>query len=305
MAALGDVVRRWRWRPSSRFRRRACVGVVARQGRCVAEAGVRDAASCGRMQHAEAWVCPPASFPLPPFGSDSLSSVPLPPPGVPFVVRRLREACRDEGRMWVGVQVGATRRRDRSPPGRATRRHRRRCCRCRRADCYRSLRGLPHIEAAQRGGDHDGDSSAAGRLVVCQRQFGFGRRDTAALGRRAKSRGSRGLSAAAGSVGQTRNDEPKPVGKPDGLLAGLVIGTEPRSQHSRTPRPRRSHSATRGHRVWGWGATEHLEDEISITVPHGSAIRNREVSGERRGPIRVRERHPGDHAVGYCRRPFR
>ncbi len=80
-------------------------GVMARQGRCVAEAGVRDAASCGRMQHAEAWVCPPASFPWPPFGSASLSPAPLPLPGVRSSARRLREARR-AGRPREGVDVG-------------------------------------------------------------------------------------------------------------------------------------------------------------------------------------------------------
>ncbi len=59
-------------------------GVMARQGRCVAEAGVRDAASRAASKHAEAWVCPPASFPGPPLGSDSWSSVP-PSPWVPLV----------------------------------------------------------------------------------------------------------------------------------------------------------------------------------------------------------------------------
>ncbi len=39
--------------------------------------------------------------------------------------------------------------------------------------------------------------------------------------------------------------------------------------------------------------------------PTGSVIRDREVSGTRRVRVRVRTRQPGDHAVGYCRRPFR
>ena len=39
-------------------------------------------------------------------------------PGFRSSARRLREARRAAGRMWVGVQVGATRRRDRSPPDR-------------------------------------------------------------------------------------------------------------------------------------------------------------------------------------------
>ena len=55
-------------------------GVMARKGRCVAKAGVRDAARAA-SKHAEAWVCPPASCFLPPFRSASLSPAPLPPPG--------------------------------------------------------------------------------------------------------------------------------------------------------------------------------------------------------------------------------
>ncbi len=54
---------------------------MARQGRCVAKAGVRDAARAAR-KHAETWVCPPASCSLPPLRSASLSPAPLPLPGV-------------------------------------------------------------------------------------------------------------------------------------------------------------------------------------------------------------------------------
>lgn len=39
-------------------------------------------------------------------------------------------------------------------------------------------------------------------------------------------------------------------------------------------------------------------------LSHGSVIRNREVSGKRRGRIRARERQSGSPAVDYCRRPF-
>ena len=63
------------------------------------------------------------------------------------------------------------------------------------------------------GGDHDGDSSAPGRLMVCHRRFGFGRLGTAAFRSACDIERFAGLSAAAGSVAQTRNDEPKPVGK--------------------------------------------------------------------------------------------
>ena len=116
-------------------------GVMARQGRCVAEAGVRDAASRAASKHAEAWVCPPASFPWPPLGSDSLSSVPPPLPGFRSSARRLREARRAAGRMWVGGPVGRN-----APTGslatdRATRTHRRGCCRCRPARTGTGLYG--------------------------------------------------------------------------------------------------------------------------------------------------------------------
>ena len=80
-------------------------GVMARQGRCVAKAGVRDAASRAASKHAEAWVCPPASCFLPPFRSASLSPAPLPLPGVRSSARRLREARR-AGRPMEGVDVG-------------------------------------------------------------------------------------------------------------------------------------------------------------------------------------------------------
>ena len=69
------------------------------------------------------------------------------------------------------------------------------------------------MEAAHRGGDHGGDSSAPGRFVVCQRQFSFGRPDTAASRSAPEIERFAGLSAANGSAAQTRNDEPKPVGK--------------------------------------------------------------------------------------------
>ena len=80
------------------------------------------------------------------------------------------------------------------------------------ADGYGPLWGLPYIEAAHPGGDHDGDSSAPGRLV-CQRPFSFGRPDTAVPRSAPEIERFAGLSAACGSAAQTRNDEPKPVGK--------------------------------------------------------------------------------------------
>ena len=139
---------------------------MARRGRCVAEAGVRDAASRAASKHAEAWVCPPASFPWPPLGADSLSSVPPPLPGFGSSARRLREARRAAGRRWWVGSVGRNAPAGLFATGRATRRHRRGCCRCRSRGRVRAFTGLPHIEAAHRGGDHDGDSSAPGRLVV-------------------------------------------------------------------------------------------------------------------------------------------
>ena len=217
----GGVRRRMRggqW-PSSRFRRRACVGVMARQGRCVAEVGVRDAASRGRRRHAEAWGCPPASFPWPPFGSDSLSSVPPPLPGsfvrapIPGGApgRRPDVGGWASRAQWVG---GISRHRPGDP--RASTQD---AVDVVRAGCHGPFGGLPYIEAAQRGGDH-GDSSAPGRLVVCQRPFSFGRLD-AATPRSAPEIEVRGL-VGRGWVGrQTRNDEPKPVGKLDGPLACL------------------------------------------------------------------------------------
>ena len=82
-------------------------GVMARQGRCVANAGVRGAAPRAAMAQVEALVCPPASFPLPPFRSDPLSPVSSPSPGVRSSARRLRSSapsrqagrrCRDRTR---------------------------------------------------------------------------------------------------------------------------------------------------------------------------------------------------------------
>ena len=80
-------------------------GVMARQGRCVAKAGVRNAAARAASKHAEAWVCPPASCFLPPFRSASLSPAPLPLPGVRSSARRLGEARR-AGRPMENVDVG-------------------------------------------------------------------------------------------------------------------------------------------------------------------------------------------------------
>ena len=131
---------------------------MARQGRCVAEAGVRDAASRAASRHAEAWVCPPASFPWPPLGSDSLSSVPPPLPG--FGRPRADSGRRAGPQAGCGGwgQSGATRRRDPSPPaGRPAGVHVD-AVDVVGADGYGPLWGLPHIEAAHRGGDHDGDS---------------------------------------------------------------------------------------------------------------------------------------------------
>ncbi len=201
-------------------------GVMARQGRCVAEAGVRDAASRVASKHAEAWVCPPASLPWPPLGSDSLSSVPPPLPG--FRSWRADSGRRAGPQAGCGGwgQSGATRRRDRSPPvGRPARVHVD-AVDVVRAAGYRPLRGLPYIEAAQPGGDHDGDSSAPDRLVVCHRQFGFG------SARHGGPRSAREIERFAGvSAAQIRNDEPKPLGNLTVRLAGSVIGTEPRSRY--------------------------------------------------------------------------
>ena len=116
----------------------------------MAEAGVRDAASRAASKHAEAWVCPPASYPWPPLGSDSLSSVPLPLPGFRSSARRLREARRTAGRRWWVGSVGRNVPARSFATGRATRRHRRGCCRCRLRGRVPALRGLPYIEAAHR-----------------------------------------------------------------------------------------------------------------------------------------------------------
>ena len=67
-----------------------------------------------------------------------------------------------------------------------------------RVDGYRSLRGLPYMEAAHRGGDHDVDSAAPGRLVCVSggsASVGWTRRPSA--GARKIERFA-GLSAAAG-----------------------------------------------------------------------------------------------------------
>ena len=95
--------------PSSRFRRRACVGLMARQGRCVVEAGVRGAASRAARKHAEALVCPPASFPWPPFRSVSLSPVSFSSPGH---VRPRADSgrCAGPAGQWRVSRSGAVRR---------------------------------------------------------------------------------------------------------------------------------------------------------------------------------------------------
>ena len=121
---------------------------MARQGRCVAEAGVKDAASRAASKYAEAWVCPPASFPSPPLGSDSLSPVPPPLPGFRSPARRLREARRAAGRRWWVGSVGRNAPAGSFATGRATRRRPRGCCRCRRRGRVRALMG----PALYRGG---------------------------------------------------------------------------------------------------------------------------------------------------------
>ena len=125
-------------------------GVMARQGRCVAEAGVRDAASRAASKHAEAWVCPPASFPWPPFGSDSLSSVPPPLPGVPFVRAPTPGGAAgrrpDVGRCASGRNAPA----GSFATGPGDSQASTRIAVDVRVDGYRPLRGLPYIEAAQR-----------------------------------------------------------------------------------------------------------------------------------------------------------
>ena len=123
--------------------------------RCVAEAGVRDAASCGRDAST-----PRRGYARPrrslgrrsdlthcrPFRRLSRGSVrPRADSG-----RRVGAG----GRMWVGVQVGATRRRDRSPPGRRPATSTWMLSMSSARDGYRPLRGLPYVEAAHRGGDH-------------------------------------------------------------------------------------------------------------------------------------------------------
>ena len=128
---------------------------MARQDRCVAEAGVRDAASRAASTHAEAWVWPPATLPWPPFRSDSLSSVPPPLPGSCSSARRLRETRRAAGRMWVGGPVGRDAPAGSFATGRATRRHRRECRRCRPRARPPALMGLPYIEAAGRAANHE------------------------------------------------------------------------------------------------------------------------------------------------------
>ena len=188
-------------------------GVMARQGRCVAEAGVRDAASRVASRHAEAWVCPPASFPWPPFGSDSLSSVPLPLPGVPFV-----RAPTPGGAAGRRPDVGRCASGRNAPAGSFatgpsdSRRYRRGCCRCPRGR-VRAFTGPALYRGGTAGCDDDGDSLAPGRLVACHRKFSFGRPDTAASRSAPEIESFADLSAANGSAAQTRNDEPKPVGK--------------------------------------------------------------------------------------------
>ena len=72
LQGMGPTRDGWRWRRPAKARAPRCAvqplqassvcGVVARQGRCVAEAGVRDTASRAARMNAEALVCPPAAF---------------------------------------------------------------------------------------------------------------------------------------------------------------------------------------------------------------------------------------------------
>ena len=210
---------------------------MARQGRCVAEAGVRDAASRIASKHAEAWVCPPALFPWPPLGSDSLSSVPPPLPG--FRSWRADSGRRAGPQAGCGGwgQSGATRRRDRSPPaGRPAGVHVD-AVDVVRAAGYRPLRGLPLYRGSTAGRRSRRRFLGAGPARgVSPASSASGRPDTAALGRRAKSRGSRACRPRAcrpracrpprsGTTSRSRSE------KLDGQLAGSVIGTEPRSRY--------------------------------------------------------------------------
>ena len=148
-------------------------------------------------------------------------------------------------------QSGATRRRDRSPPaGRPAGVHVD-AVDVVGADGYGPLWGLPHIEAVhraaittatprRRAGSWCVNGSSASVGWTRRPSVGARNREVRGACRPRPPRPSR-----PGTTSRSRSE------KPDGLLAGLVIGTEPRSRHSRTPRTRRSHSATRGRRVWG------------------------------------------------------
>ena len=116
-----------------------------------------------------------------------------------------------------------------------------------RADGHGPLRGLPYIEAAQ-GCDHDGNFSAPGWLVVCQRQFSFGRLDTAA------SRSARKIERFAGRRPAGRCESPTlycPTGHQfTGPRAGSMSDAQrPAARYRRARcRPVRGPAHTRGRR---------------------------------------------------------
>ena len=127
-------------------------------------------------------------------------------PQVPASSGRSTPGTQSACRCVVGGPVGRNALAGSFATSRATRRRPRGCCRCcPRARLPASTGLCPHMEAAHRGGAHDDDSSAPGRLVACQRRFGFGRLGTAAFRSTREIERFAGLSATAGSVAQTRN----------------------------------------------------------------------------------------------------
>ena len=238
---------------------------MARQGRCVAEASVRDAASRGREQARQGVGMPARVVPLAAVRIWLIVVRSAASPGVPFVRAPTPGGAPGRRPDVGGMQVGATRRRDRSPPGRRPEGIDVDAVEVVRADGYRPLWGLPYIEAARRAAITTATPRRrAGSWCVTggSASVGWTRRPSVGL----QIERFAGLSAAAGSVAQTRNDEPKPVGK--NLTVRWQVWSSALSDDRGTPEHCERGDLVRGHADAESGsATEHVEDEISITVP--------------------------------------